>query len=67
MCKHLAHTAEVHENYYTQMSSSIERVEIAKVMLLQDRNLIGKYRNKNLADIDLQGNLSHSSSGFITL
>ena len=40
------------------MSGLIERVEIAKLMLVQDLNLMGKFRGKKLDEIDVSGKIT---------
>ena len=59
---HLGHTMDVHCLNYSQTSSIIERLDIAKLMILQETNAHGKYTNVHgkfkdmeLKDIDLQG------------
>ena len=37
------------------MSGFIERVDIAKMLLVQDMNLINKYKDKKIEDIELNG------------
>lgn len=55
LCNHLGHTGKVHEQYYRQTSGIIERIEIAKLMLMQEHNLVGKFRNKDLSEVDFVG------------
>lgn len=56
ICNHLGHTTKVHDTYYRQTSGLIERIDIAKLMLLQEHNLIGKYSNRKLSDVQFDGN-----------
>ena len=39
------------------MSGLIERIDISKMMLMQENNLIAKYAGKRLQDITLEGNV----------
>ena len=55
VCKHLGHTQDVHKLYYKQTSGAIERIQIGKLMLLQDLNLVGQFRSKRLEDIQFEG------------
>ena len=43
--------------YYTYRATSdlLERTQIAKILLLQDQNRVGEFRNKSLEDIQLEG------------
>ena len=52
---HLGHTANVHREHYRAMSDVIERVEVAKLLLIQDLGLVGKYNGQRLQDITLEG------------
>ncbi|XP_062612913.1 uncharacterized protein LOC134274668 [Saccostrea cucullata] len=54
LCNHLGHTEKVHEAYYRCTSSSIERIEIAKLMIIQERNLVGKCSGKKLSEIQFE-------------
>lgn len=53
---HLGHTMNVHRVHYRQTSDVIERVDVAKILLIQDMGLVSKYRGKKLEDIQLNGN-----------
>ncbi|XP_069105224.1 uncharacterized protein [Argopecten irradians] len=53
LCTHLGHTASIHKLHYRATSGFIERVNIGKLMLLQDLNLAGKYAGQRLQDIDI--------------
>ena len=50
---HFGHTLDVHKIHYRQTSSVIERVEIAKILLLQDYGRVQDFHNKKLSDIQL--------------
>ncbi|XP_060563321.1 uncharacterized protein LOC132722776 isoform X3 [Ruditapes philippinarum] len=50
---HLGHTMNVHRVHYRQTSDVIERVDVAKILLIQDMGLVSKYRGKKLEDIQL--------------
>lgn len=50
---HLGHTMKIHLNYYRQTSDILERVEIAKLLLIQDMGLVSQYRGKQLKDIQI--------------
>ncbi|XP_065928942.1 pneumococcal serine-rich repeat protein isoform X3 [Magallana gigas] len=51
ICNHLGHTQKVHDLVYRQTSGMIERLDIAKLMLIQEFNVVGKYQNKKLSEI----------------
>ena len=54
-CKHLGHTLDVHENYYRQLDSTIERVKIARLLYAMDEGDIGVYAGKKIQDIKITG------------
>ena len=55
LMNHLGHSMDIHKIHYRQTSGVIERVDIAKLMLMQEFNIAGKYAGKQLGDIDLSG------------
>ena len=55
--RHFGHTLDVHNISYRTTSDIIERVHIAKLLLLQDHNDMAKFVNKNLRDITFEGML----------
>ena len=55
VCDHLGHTLNVHQLHYRAMSGILERVQIAKILLIQDKNLVNKYHGKGLQEIQLEG------------
>jgi hypothetical protein len=46
---------DVHRIYYRQTSDIIERVDVAKLLLLQDLGLVGQFAGKRLKDIQMEG------------
>lgn len=54
-CDHLGHTPKVHGEHYRQVSTALERVQISKLLLIQDMNLTGKVRGKELEDVEITG------------
>ena len=55
VCEHLGHSFDVHRQHYRAMSDVLERVQIAKILLIQDLNLVSKFHGKKLDDIQLEG------------
>jgi len=55
LCGHLGHTASIHKIHYRATSGFVERVNIGKLMLLQDHNVAAKYAGQRLQDIDMSG------------
>jgi hypothetical protein len=55
LTNHLGHTMDVHKIHYRLTSGLIERVDIAKMMLMQEHGLISTYAGRKLEDIDLKG------------
>uniref|UniRef100_A0A8W8MIH0 PWWP domain-containing protein n=1 Tax=Magallana gigas TaxID=29159 RepID=A0A8W8MIH0_MAGGI len=54
LCRHMGHTMEVHELHYRSTSGLIERLEIAKLMVMQECNVVGKFHGKSLKDITFE-------------
>ena len=52
VCRHLGHTKQVHLENYWQMSPFLERVQVGKLLLMQDLNVHGNYVGKQLKDVD---------------
>lgn len=52
---HLGHTLDVHRIYYRATSDVIERVDVAKLLLMMDAGDISKYKGKKLDDIQFEG------------
>ncbi|XP_055959525.1 uncharacterized protein LOC126808789 [Patella vulgata] len=53
LLNHLGHSMDVHRVHYRQTSGLIERIDMAKLMLMQEFNLTSKYAGKRLEDIQL--------------
>ncbi|XP_055958466.1 uncharacterized protein LOC130010539 isoform X3 [Patella vulgata] len=51
---HLGHSMDVHKIHYRASSEILEKTQIAKLLLLQDSNQIGKYKNMSLKDIQIE-------------
>lgn len=47
---------DVHMTHYRQTSDILERVDVAKMLLIQDTNQVGKFVGKQIEDISLEGN-----------
>lgn len=54
LCRHMGHTMQVHETHYRSTSGLIERLEIAKLMLIQERNMVGMFQGKSLNEITFE-------------
>ena len=52
VCRHMGNTREVHLQHYRTMSGFIERVQIGKLLLMQDLNIQNKFTGKKLDEID---------------
>ena len=65
--KHLGHTMNVDENDYKSASGSIERIQVGKLMLIAERNLISQCRGQRLKDLYVQGNYYFFFFNFIFL
>ena len=50
---HMGHTWDVHRDYYRQYSSVIERLDVSKLLLLQDSDRVAEFRKQGLDTIDV--------------
>lgn len=50
---HMGHTWRVHQHNYRQTSDVLERLDVAKLLLIQDSGMVGENRKKKLEDINL--------------
>lgn len=55
LCNHLGHTGKLHETHYRATSGLIERVEIAKLLLIQENNMAGQFAGQDLSEIQFEG------------
>ena len=55
VCAHVGHTMDIHKLHYKNTSGFIERVNIGKIMMLQELELVGKFAGKKLEDVDITG------------
>ena len=55
VCDHLGHTVDVHRTHYRARSDVIERIEVAKLLLIQDRGIVNQFVGKTLKDIQFSG------------
>lgn len=62
---HLGHTLNIHKVHYRALSPAIERLTIAKMLLVSDKGLMSKYQGKTIEDIPLAGKLD-TLEGFCT-
>ena len=51
---HMGHTWDVHKDFYRQYDPVGERLDVAKLLMLQDQNKLNDYRDKNLGEIDVE-------------
>ena len=56
--KHLGHSRKVHLENYRLQAPAIERLEIAKILLMQDRGVQSNFRDKPLSEISYEEILS---------
>lgn len=54
LCEHLGHTMDVHKVNYRSRSDITERVEIAKLLLIQDFGVSRMFVGKRLEEIQLR-------------
>lgn len=55
LCNHLGHTRKLHETHYRATSGLIERVKIAKLLLIQENNMAGQFAGQDLSEIQFEG------------
>lgn len=55
---HLGHTMNIHLTHYRQTSDLLERVQVAKLLLIQDFGVVNSFVGKRLEDIQLEGRFS---------
>ena len=51
--KHLGHSLNVHNEYYRNMSSVIEKAKIGRLLLMADEGKLGNFQGKKLADLQI--------------
>ena len=51
---HMGHTWDVHRDFYRQYDSVGERLDVAKLIMLQDQNKLNEYKDKSLSGIDME-------------
>ena len=51
---HMGHTWDVHRDYYRQYSTIAERLDVSKILLLQDTNQVEDYKKAGLDEIDVE-------------
>ncbi|XP_033725163.1 uncharacterized protein LOC117315128 [Pecten maximus] len=59
---HLGHTLDVHKIHYKCTSDMIERVDIAKLLLMMDNRLLGKFKGKRLEEFQLDELLENNTT-----
>lgn len=55
VCDHMGHNVNVHKSHYRSRSDVLERLEIAKILMIMDHGVVNKYVGKNLKDIQFEG------------
>ena len=50
----MGHTWDVHRDYYRMYSSVTERLDVAKLLLIQDAGLVADYKKQTLDTIDVK-------------
>ena len=55
VCENIGHTIDVHKNYSRARSDVLERIEIAKILLIQDLGMVKDFVGTNIEDIQFEG------------
>ncbi len=63
---HMGHTWDVHRDYYRQYSSIAERLDVTKILLIQDQDKVHEYSKKGLGEIDIARIHSADFSGKVS-
>ena len=53
--EHLGHTLDVHKLHYRLTSDVIKRMQVAKLLLIQDFVVVKQFVDKSLEDIQIEG------------
>ena len=53
--EHLGHTLDVHKLHYRLTSDVIERMQMAKLLLIQDFGVVKQFVDKSLEAIQIEG------------
>ena len=64
---HMGHTWDVHRDYYRQYDTIAERLDVAKLLLLQDQNRVQEFCRKGLNEIDPASLASTDFSGKVSI
>lgn len=54
---HLGHNLDVHQIFYRSTSDVIERLDLAKLLILLDKGKIGQYRGQKIEDVAMTGEI----------
>ena len=57
--KHFGHTLDVHKVHYRQTSTTIERTQVAKILLMLQNNCVNKFSGASLKEVDLSGKFTN--------
>lgn len=56
LARHMGHELAVHRKFYRLQEDVIELAKISKLLLLIDGGKVNEFKNKNLDDIEINGN-----------
>jgi hypothetical protein len=55
LCKHLAHSSQVHKIHYQTTSDVVERTKIGLLLMLKDAGKLESFKGRKIAEIELEG------------
>ena len=55
LVNHLGHSEKIHLQNYRATSGMIKRIDIAKLMLIQEKNMVGRFAGLKLNEINFEG------------
>ena len=59
MCRHLGYSLNIHESYYQQLDTTVEKIKVARLLTAMDNGTITNYIGKKMDEIDVQGITIH--------
>ena len=53
---HMGHDPKVHKLWYRQTSGTMEWLHVGKLLMIHERNLVEKFKDKDLNEVTFEGN-----------
>ena len=55
--KHMGHTPSIHHNIYQQVVGGLEMVNMGKLLIIHEKNLMSRFKGKSLNSVQLEGKI----------